>query len=96
MAQKVKPIAQSWGKNPTVTDDSVWLARTKSAEACHKLNPELVGLFQERGWMVNLRSQSSDPLKKFEVVDYQFDFHLVRMMSTNRRWQVLNSKIRAL
>ena len=58
-----------------------------------QIESRVSGLVPRKGLDGELEKSELRPTQKFEVVGYQYDFHLVRMMSTNRRWQVLNSKI---
>ena len=70
-----------------------WLVRARSHQVCLQHTQDLVKIFQELGWLVNLEKSELEPKQIFDFVGYQFDLGAGRVLLTLDHWQNLQDKI---
>ena len=70
-----------------------WLVRARSRQVCLQHTQDLVKLYQELGWLVNLEKSELEPKQIFDFVGYQFNIKAGRVRPTPDRWQNLQDKI---
>ena len=70
-----------------------WLVRATSHQVCLQHTQDLVKIYQELGWLVNLEKSELVPKQIFDFVGYQFDLTTGRVRPTPDRWQNLQDKI---
>ena len=66
-----------------------WLVRARSHKVCLQYTQDLVKIYQELGWLVNLEKSELEPKQIFDFVGYQFDLRAGRVRPTPDRWQNL-------
>ena len=70
-----------------------WLVRARSHQACPQHTQELVKMYQQLGWLVNLEKSELEPKQDFDFVGYQFDLRSGGVRLTPDRWQNLQEKM---
>ena len=70
-----------------------WFVRATSHQACLQHTQDLVQIYQELGWLVNLDKSELEPKQVFDFVGYQFDLRVGQVQPTPDRWQNLQDKI---
>ena len=70
-----------------------WLMRARSHQACLQHTQELVKMFQQLGWLVDLEKSELEPKQDFDFVGYQLDLRSGWVRLTPDRWQNLQEKI---
>ena len=73
-----------------------WLVRARSHQICLQHTQDLVKMWQDLGWLVNLEKSELEPKQIPDFVGYQFDRKSGRDRPTLDRWQNLQEKIHTL
>ena len=92
VVKEVKLMAQARGiRIHQYLDD--WLLRAPSQETCLQHTRTLLALWQELGWVVNMKKSELIPQQVFNFVGYRFDLLTGRVLPTPDRWSALEQKV---